>query len=227
MIAVLDVSKSFAKVKALSAVSLSINAGERVGFVGPNGSGKTTLLRALLGLVRHEGHIRIGGADVARNPEIALQMMSYIPQIAPPLESPVRDVVRAYSELRGLLPAATYERGRRLGVDLEAIGGCRVRDLSGGTKQKFLAAMALASAAPVLVCDEPTANLDEEAREAFFAEVAGRPKDSVVLLCSHRVEEIERMVDRVIELREGRIVRDGPVAAAELPDSRLQLVRSS
>lgn len=226
MISIEKVSKSFARVKALTEVSLSIKAGERVGFVGPNGSGKTTLLRALLGLVRHEGRITIDGADVATEPERALCVVSYIPQIAPPLESPVREVVRAHAELRGVLASATFERGKKLGVDLDAIGGSRVRDLSGGTKQKLLAAMALAAAAPILVCDEPTANLDEEAREAFFAQVAARPSGSIVLLCSHRVEEIERMVDRVIELHEGRVVHDGPVASVDRPH-RLRLVRSS
>jgi ABC-2 type transport system ATP-binding protein len=206
---------------------MSIAPGERVGFVGPNGSGKTTLLRALLGLVRVEGKITIGGVDVSAEPEIALRMAAYIPQIAPPLESPVREVVRAHASLRGLTEASTFARARKLSLDVEAVGASRFRDLSGGTKQKLLAAMALATKAPILACDEPTANLDALARNAFFAEIEARPAGSITLLCSHRIEEIERMVDRVVELREGRVAYDGPIAKADLSQARLRLVRSS
>jgi ABC-type multidrug transport system ATPase subunit len=227
MIEITHVRKTFGKIVALDGVSLSIAPNERVGFVGPNGSGKTTLLRALLGLVRVDGHITLCGTDVALEPEIALRTVAYIPQIAPPLESPVREVVRTHAELRGMSDAMTFARAKKLGLDVASIASSRFRDLSGGTKQKLLAAMALATRAPILVCDEPTANLDAEARAAFFAEVERRPKGSITLLCSHRVEEVERMVDRVVELREGKVVHDGPIAKADLSSSRLKLVRSS
>ena len=68
--------------------------------------------------------------------------------------------------------------------------------------------MALACQPRVLVCDEPTANLDEAARHAFFGLVAKRPADAVLVLCSHRTEEVRQLVDRVIELSEGLVVRD-------------------
>jgi ABC-type multidrug transport system ATPase subunit len=79
-------------------------------------------------------------------------------------------------------------------------------------KQKLLAAMALATEAPVLVCDEPTANLDGEARAAFFEQLAERPSSGIVVLCSHRIEEVQKLVGRVVELGDGRIVRDAPLA---------------
>ena len=84
MITVAQVTKRFGRVTALDGVTLTIASGEQVAFVGANGSGKTTLLRALLGLVRVEGRVTIGGVDVAREPEIALRSVAYIPQIAPP-----------------------------------------------------------------------------------------------------------------------------------------------
>lgn len=227
MIEITHVRKKFGKLVALDGVTLEIAPGERVGFIGPNGSGKTTLLRALLGLVRVEGRITIGGTDVAVDPEVALSLVAYIPQIAPPLESPVSEVVRTHAELRGITPADTHARAKSLALDIDAIAGSRFRDLSGGTKQKLLAAMALATRAEILVCDEPTANLDADARTAFFAEVDKRRTGSITLLCSHRVEEVERMVSRVVILREGRIDYDGPIAKANLAQSKLRLVRSS
>ena len=211
MIEVSHVSKSFGRVTALDDVSLRIDRGERVAFVGTNGSGKTTLLRAILGLLRVEGRVSIDGVDVAASPELALRSVAYIAQIAPPIEAPVGEVVRAHASLRRIAPDATAARARKLGLDLGAVRGVRFRDLSGGMKQKLLAAMALATEASVLVCDEPTANLDATARAAFFAEVDERPKDSIVVLCSHRIEEVRQLVDRVVELQDGRIARDAPL----------------
>lgn len=214
MIAVAHVTKRFGKVEALAGVSLEIAAGERVAFVGANGSGKTTLLRALLGLVRFEGKITILGCDVAREPEIALRSVAYIPQIAPPLDAPVAEVVRACAALRGRAEEETWERARRLALEPDACRTKRFRDLSGGMKQKLLAAMALASGAPILVCDEPTANLDGEARAAFFAQLEERPSTHTVVMCSHRVEEVRQLVGRIVELGEGRIVQDAPLGEA-------------
>lgn len=212
MITVAQVKKQFGPVVALDGVTLSIGAGEKVAFVGSNGSGKTTLLRALLGLVRVEGRITIGGVDVAREPEIALRSVAYIPQIAPPVEAPASEVVRAHAAIRGKREDATWARARRLGLDPAAARKKRFRDLSGGMKQKLLAAMALAAEAPILVCDEPTANLDGEARAAFFELLAQRPRTSIVVLCSHRIEEVRQIVDRVVELADGRVARDAPLA---------------
>ncbi|MCC6216309.1 MAG: ATP-binding cassette domain-containing protein [Polyangiaceae bacterium] len=211
MIEISHVSKSFGRVVALRDVSLSVAAGERVAFVGSNGSGKTTLLRALLGLLEVEGRVTIGGTDVRRSPEVALRSVAYVPQIAPPLEAPVSEVVTAVCRLRGIEPHAVAERAARLGLGFADVRAQRMRDLSGGTKQKLLAALALAAEAPLLVCDEPTANLDAAARAAFFAELDARPRHHVTLLCSHRLDEVRQLVDRVVELREGRVERDAPV----------------
>jgi ABC-2 type transport system ATP-binding protein len=216
MITVAHVTKRFAKLTALDKVSLTIDQGERVAFVGSNGSGKTTLLRSLLGLYRFDGKITIFGCDVAREPEVALRSVAYIPQIAPPIDAPVSEVVRAHAALRDRAEDGTWERARLLGLAPDACRKKRFRDLSGGMKQKLLAAMALATEAPVLVCDEPTANLDGDARASFFAQLHERSAQSVVILCSHRIEEVRQMVGRVVELGEGRIVRDAPVAEALL-----------
>lgn len=211
MITMARITKRFGRVTALDDVTLSIQSGEKLAFVGSNGSGKTTLLRALLGLVRFDGRITVGGADVTREPEVALRSVAYIPQIAPPIEAPVSEVVRAASALRGATDERTWSRAAHLGLDVALARGKRFRDLSGGMKQKLLAAMALAADAPILVCDEPTANLDGKARAAFFDLLADRPRTSVLVLCSHRVEEVRALVDRVVELSEGKVVRDVPV----------------
>lgn len=225
MIEVSHVSKSFGPVVALDDVSLGIARGERVAFVGSNGSGKTTLLRTLLGLLRVDGRVTIGGVDVATAPELALRSVAYIPQIAPPLEAPVAEVLRAHAALRRIDAKAVAARAAPLGLSVAALERTRFRDLSGGMKQKLLAAMALATEADVLVCDEPTANLDAAARAAFFAQVDERDKDGIVVLCSHRIEEVRQLVDRVVEMKEGRIARDAPLREllAELRSFRVEV----
>lgn len=224
MIEIQAVSKSFGPVRALQDVSLTISPGERVAFVGSNGSGKTTLLRAVLGLLRVSGQIRIEGVDVAASPERALRHVAYVPQISPPLEAPVREVVRAHAALRGIAASAVAQHAQALGLALSGCERTRFRDLSGGMKQKLLAAMALATPAHVLVCDEPTSNLDAAARHAFFSAIERRAPGSILLLCSHREEEVAHYVERVIELGDGRVVRDEH-AALTTPSRMLKVVR--
>jgi ABC-type multidrug transport system ATPase subunit len=220
VIEVTNVSKKFGSLSALSGVTLSIEPGERVAFVGTNGSGKTTLLRALLGLIRTTGRISIAGIDVARDPERALEHVAYIPQIAPPADAPVSEVVRAIATLRAVPPRSIAERALALGLSLERCATTRFVHLSGGMKQKLLAAAALASEAPILIGDEPTANLDATARGVFFDQIRQSPADRIVILCSHRPDELAQVADRIIEFSEGRIARDTRGATGHEPSSK-------
>jgi ABC-2 type transport system ATP-binding protein len=213
MISFQNVSKKYGRVQALDAVSLDVAPGERIALVGTNGSGKTTLLRALCGLIRVEGRVTVFGSDVAREPEYALRSVACMPQVAPPLDAPVHELVTAFCALRSREPSAVAARAERLGLDLAHVAKSRVRDLSGGMKQKLLAALALTAEARVLVCDEPTANLDAAARAVFFDEVLARPPNSILVLCSHRVDEVRHLVERVVQLEEGRVVQDCPLAS--------------
>lgn len=222
MIEIEHVSKQFGPVRALRDVCLQVQPGERVAFVGSNGSGKTTLLRALLGLTRVSGSIRIAGHDVAAHPELALKHVAYVPQIAPLLEAPVADTITAYAALRGIGQPLIEQHAYLMGLSLRELHKVRFRDLSGGMKQKLLAALALATPAQILVCDEPTANLDAAARSALFAAIAQRAPDSILLLCSHREEEVHNFVERVVELRDGAVARDERMVHQATP--RLQVV---
>jgi ABC-2 type transport system ATP-binding protein len=208
MIAVDHVSKSFGPVRALEDITLQIGRGERVAFVGANGSGKTTLLRAMLGLTRVSGKVTLFGIDVARAPERALARVAYIPQIAPPLEAPVKEVISSIASLRGIAGDAVIRRARGLGLDVDTCASARFRDLSGGMKQKLLAAIALATEPELLICDEPMANLDVQARERFAADLNDAPSDRTIVLCSHRDEEVSELVGRVVALGEGRLLSD-------------------
>lgn len=207
----------------LRGIDLQVQPGERVALVGPNGSGKTTLLRAVLGLLRVEGEVRVAGHDPWCDHAAAQVHVAWVPQRAPVLPIPVAEIVKAWAEMRGLPVARLVACASEFGLDLPTIGPMLFPALSGGMQQKLLAAMALATECPILLFDEPTANLDPQAREVFFDRLESRSPAPTVLLSSHRVEEVTHLVDRVVVLTDGLVRFDGrldafladPVLAAE------------
>ncbi|CAN5881703.1 N/A [soil metagenome] len=205
-----SVDKRFGKTHALRAIELDVPSGSKVALIGPNGSGKTTLIRVLLGLVRHDGEVRIDGRPIVRA-ELAPQL-AYVPQIAPQMAASCNELVRTVCELRGLPRSAVSEAATRLDLPLDKIGHQTFRTLSGGSKQKLLLALALAARPSLLILDEPTASLDADARGRFLSlqrELAG---DATLILCSHRLDEIRSLVDHVIALDSGSVIHDGPAA---------------
>ncbi len=205
--------KRFGDVVALRDVTLTIASGAKVGLVGPNGSGKSTLLRVLMGILRADGEVRLDGLHPILDRDALAARIEYVPQIAPQLAAPVRDVVRTIAGVRGIGLDAVARTAERLDLRLEDIADRPFRGLSGGTRQKLLIALALAAPCSLLVLDEPTASLDAEARERFFrlfSEVAG---GATLLLSSHRIEEMRHLVDHVVALNEGRLVYDGSATA--------------
>jgi len=168
-------------------------------------------MRVLLGLVNHRGEVRVDGLPVRRD-EIA-RRIAYVPQIAPQMAASCGELVRAVTELRDLPVGAVRDLAARLDLSLDDIAARPFRSLSGGSKQKLLIALALASRPELLILDEPTASLDAETRGRFFTlqrELAG---DATLILCSHRLEEIRSLVDHVVALDEGALVYDGDAAA--------------
>ncbi|MBE7449809.1 MAG: ABC transporter ATP-binding protein [Kofleriaceae bacterium] len=207
-----QVSKRFARTTALRGVDLTIARGARVALLGPNGSGKTTLTRAIMGLLRTEGSILIDGRPLTDRMTIAPRL-AYVPQIAPQMAAAVDEIVGVVCELRGLAPAAVAEIAADLGLDLAAVRGRALRNLSGGMRQKLLLAIALATPAELLILDEPTASLDAAARARFLARFAAIASGATVILCSHRLDELRSLVDHVVVLSDGTVAHDGPAAA--------------
>jgi ABC-type multidrug transport system ATPase subunit len=208
-----DLDKCFGKVHALRSVSLELPAGSRTALIGPNGSGKSTLVRVLMGMLSAQGSVRFDGADSGDDRRELSKRIAYVPQIAPRLAAPVRDVVRAVAGLRGQTWATVASMASALALDLDALAKRPFRALSGGQRQKILASLALASGAELLLFDEPTASMDPRSRGEFFRLVEGLPASVTVLLCSHRLDEIRRLVGRVVVLAEGELAWQGSAAA--------------
>ena len=214
MIEIQHLSKTFGRATAVDDVSLTIAPGESVALWGENGAGKTTIIRCALGLLRFDGQIRVAGLDAYRQGKQARQLIGYVPQELGFYDDlRVHEAVRVFGKLKGQrVDDVEAALGR---VGLAGHSGKRVRDLSGGMKQRLALAIALLGDPPVLVLDEVTASLDACGRAEFVALLASLTQSSkrATLFASHRVEEIGALATRVVTLEQGRVT--GDVRAAD------------
>jgi ABC-2 type transport system ATP-binding protein len=202
------VRKRFGRVDALRGIDFTITSGGRIGLIGPNASGKSTLIRIILRLLRCEGELLLDG-EKERRMELA-DRIAYVPQIAPKFSASVGEVIQAITRVREMSPDTVVACGKDVGIDLLAVERQAFCNLSGGAKQKTLLSIALASQASLYVLDEPTASLDTQSRRDLFHLLSERTQDATLILCSHRLEEIRTLVDRVMVLEEGRLAYFGP-----------------
>jgi ABC-type multidrug transport system ATPase subunit len=200
-----DVTLVLGALPILERVSFTIGRGESVALVGPNGSGKTSLLRCLLGFVPFTGRLTLEGHDVVHEPIATRSLVGYVPQQAAFSDVRARDVLAFVAKLRRLDPG-------RIGAMLSLVGLAdhafdRVRTFSGGMRQRLALAVALLPDPPVLLFDEPTANLDRDGQELFHHLVTMLRRDGhTLVLASHRREEVAELTDRALQLDRGRLV---------------------
>ena len=210
IISVDNLVKCFGKVTAVERLSFDISSGETVALWGPNGAGKTTALRCLLGVLPFDGTITVGGNSSRTESKMVRQQIGYVPQ-----------EVRLHSDLTVQETISFYARLRRVSADRSAIlmvewnlveiADKRVGDLSGGMRQRLALAIALLSDPPILLLDEPTSNLDVHTRHEFWTALEDLKKAGKTLIfCTHRLDEIFRLADRVIVMARGKKVAEGP-----------------
>jgi len=234
-IQVAALTKRYGKLTALDGCSFSASQGEVLGLLGPNGSGKTTLLRLLMGFLRADsGKATIDGLDCNRQSIEVHRRLTYLPgdpRLIRKLTG--HEVLKFFA---GLHPASSEKLAFRLAEQLELDISRRVQQMSTGMRQKLALAVALSPEVPLVVLDEPTSNLDPTARGIVLrllreAKLAGK----TVLFSSHVLSEVEEICDRVIVLRQGRVVETVRMAdirqrhriharlksPLELPDSEL------
>jgi sodium transport system ATP-binding protein len=202
-------------VMAVDHLSFRVQAGEVYGLLGPNGAGKTTTLRMIATLLQpDEGRIHLGGVDRMRDPLGARGKLAYVPAEAglPDRLTP-REVVRLFARVQGVRSprVAADALLERLGAGAYADTACA--DLSTGMKRRVVLARALVHGPEVLLLDEPTDGLDVPGRREVLALVreqaeAGR----AVVLSSHIMGEVERVVDRIGMMRKGKLAVEGTLA---------------
>ena len=214
MIRFQQVAKSFRRNHVLQGIDLQFKRGDRVALVGSNGAGKTTLIRCLLGEYVCQGKVTVDGLDPRAHREQVLGRVGFVPQLPPPLKMPVGQLVRFSASVCNSKASRMKDMCERLGLDFDRVKRQPFNRLSGGQKQKILISIALGRDSDVLVLDEPAANLDPEARHIFFGLLAERQDKAVMLISSHRLDEVAALVNRVVELDRGKVVLDDRVADA-------------
>ncbi len=203
-------------------VSLSLRRGEVLGLLGPNGAGKTTTIAAALGLMpRHAGTVRLLGRDPANAGAALRARVGVLPEPGGFHDGmSAEESLSFYAGLYGLSPGAA-ELGRRLAhVGLEPVRHEPVATFSRGMRQRLGLARALVADPELLVLDEPTAGLDPGARRELHELLLAlaTERSTGILLCTHQLDEVERLCGRVAVIVEGRTAAEG--ALAELLSER-------
>lgn len=196
-------SAGYGKSPILADIHLEIAPGEAVALWGENGAGKTTLIRAILDLMPHDGRVEVLGADTKRDGRIARSRIGYVPQEVRLEDATVREVMHTYAALRNARRSDANLLLERLGLREHAKK--RTSELSGGLRQRLALALALLGDPPVLLLDEPTANLDAAARHEYLDELRALTQcGKTILFTSHRTDEVAFLATRVIVLRGAR-----------------------
>jgi ABC-type multidrug transport system ATPase subunit len=208
MIKIKNLSKNFGKAKAINNLNIEIRTAEATALWGSNGAGKTTLIRCLLGLIPFKGEIIIDNKNLITDDKEIKKLIGFVPQeISLHDNLTVKETINFYSQIKrtGI---------SEIGIWKEILGinnfkDKLIKELSGGMKQKLALAIALLGNPPILLLDEPTANLDLKAREDFLHLLNMLKKEGkTILFSSHRIEEVLSFADRVLVLDNGQLVAD-------------------
>jgi iron complex transport system ATP-binding protein len=223
-----SLSVSFAGRRILDAFDLCAEPGSVTALAGPNGAGKSTALKALAGLAPFDGSVHVAARDLKALPlRERARLLAYVPQQSQ-LQRGIaaRDVVSqgryahagGWSAWRSSVEPAV-ERAM-LATQVTELAARRWDELSGGEQRRVLLARALATEAPVVLLDEPTASLDVAHALRFLAllrDLASAGRTIVVVL--HDLQQVRRYADRVVLLDRGRSVASGPSSEVIASDS--------
>ncbi|MDR1545209.1 MAG: ABC transporter ATP-binding protein [Deltaproteobacteria bacterium] len=214
MIRLLDLKKSYGRVKALDGLTLEVGRGELFAFLGPNGAGKTTTIRILNGLSRLvAGQAWVGGLDLQKEPLAVKRLCGLVAQhVNLDGELSVQENLDVHGRLYGLDRRARRERALECleYVELADRADSLARTLSGGLKRRLMIARALTHGPKLLFLDEPTAGLDPAIRRRIWSLIKKVNQDgTTIFLTTHYIEEAEFLAERVAFVNQGRLVRVG------------------
>jgi ABC-type multidrug transport system ATPase subunit len=215
-------TKRYGAVTVLSGVDFSLEPGTITAILGPNGAGKTTMLKCIMGVTDFEGKVEVDGYSSRRQGKKARSKIGYLPQTPAFSDGDTcRQALAFLAELRGSDVSRVESLLKR--VDLEEQIDLKVAHLSGGMKQRLALAAALLSDPPLLLLDEPTANLDATSREQLRDLVAQlRDEGRTIVISTHLVDNLGELADHALVLRRGRLLYSGTVEelASRAPSKR-------
>lgn len=204
------VSKQYQNKIAVDRVSLTLHQGV-TGLLGENGAGKTTLMRMICGILKPtSGKISFNHMDVSE--ELYRDVLGYLPQsFGYYPEYTGMDFLMYMAALKGIEKRTAKKKCAKLLqiVNLEAAAKKKIRTYSGGMKQRLGIAQAMLNDPEILILDEPTAGLDPKERVRFRNLIKELGKNSIVIISTHIVSDIECIADRILMMKDGQFIYDG------------------
>ncbi len=211
-----SLSKEFGTVRALDNVTFQVQKGEVVGFLGPNGAGKSTTMRIMTCFISPtKGSASVHGFDVFQDPLEVRRRIGYLPQRAPLYtDMAVWDYLQFAAQVRQL-DAEQFKQSMKKVVEvcgLNRVLGSPIGTLSHGYRQRVGLGQALIHDPPILILDEPTADLDPNEKAELLNYIKDIGKDRTILLSTHNLAEVEETCSRAIIVSKGKVAADGDLA---------------
>lgn len=214
IISVTDFRMQFGKTEVIKNLNFVVKKGETFGFLGSNGSGKTTTIRALLGIyIPTNGELLIGGKPYSVSGDVKL---GYLPEERGLYKKEsVIDVMVYFGQLKGMSRQDARETSLAYlaRVKLEDKANVRLDKLSGGQQQKVQLGITIMDDPELLILDEPTKGFDPVNRRLLMDIIEEhQQKGATVVIITHQMEEVERLCDRIILLKDGKSHAYGTIA---------------
>lgn len=202
-----NVEKRYLLTKALDGVSLSVDRGQVVGLLGHNGSGKTTLLKIIAGLRKPTtGQVRVFGLTPGVETK---KRVAFLPEVNTYYRwMTVDDLLRF---VKAFYPDLDLDKAARLKALMNLRGETKIGALSKGQQARLKLVVGLSRQAELMLLDEPLSGIDLPSRSRILESLVGefRQEGQTIIISTHEVKEAEPIFDRVVFLREGRIVLEG------------------
>lgn len=204
-----NIVKEYGKVRALDDMSLTLTEGV-YGLLGPNGAGKSTMMRIMVGdMMPTSGEITFDGEDIFKLDKKYRKRIGYMPQ-----QQEMYEYFKGYqfleymAALKGMSAKKAKERIQIVAkaVNLQDKIGYRIKEYSGGMKQRLLIAQAILDEPDILILDEPTAGLDPKERVRIRNLISDIAKEKIVIIATHVVQDIEYIANELIIIKRGRLV---------------------
>lgn len=214
IISLRNLGKHYGDKQVLKGINLNICRGQVIGYIGPNGAGKSTTVKILCGLISdYEGDVIIDGINLRFDPVAVKSRIGYVPELAELYDvlTPV-EFLGFMAELYNLPKEMAAERIEKMltAFGLEANMHQRIDTFSKGMRQKVLISSALLHNPDIIILDEPLSGLDANSVIIVKDLISKLARDGkTIFYCSHMMDVVEKVSDRIVLINEGAVVADG------------------
>jgi len=215
MIEIKNLNKNYNNILAVKNINFKINRGSIIGLLGPNGCGKTTTIGMMLGLIKPtSGEVFIDGNNIEKenNRIKILEKLNFIsPYVELPKKLTVEENLKVYGQLYGVKNLNDKILDLMKDLNLLEFKKRKTGELSSGQKNRVSLAKALVNDPEILLLDEPTASLDPDVGDYIrtYVESFASKKGVTILLASHNMNEVERLCNEVMMMKNGSIIDKG------------------